>query len=340
MVKIRLAKLIKSIKSAAGRKNLSFFLLCLLISFLFWLFIKLSRENLMEYTYEVNVENVSSHYYLAPLSDNTIDVKYLATGAKFLSSGFYVKSSGIKVDFKQLKSKDTDTSDMQRFFITSGDLKQILSEGLDLNVEIYSISPDTLFFIGNKIVKKKCPVLFNSKLNYSSGYKLYGDIEIEPDSVVVTLPEHEANKVDYVICDYEHVAPVESSITFSAPLKLEPDIEYYEIKPDSVNVYVPVEKYTELEFEIPVYVFCDNKILKPQEFPQLRLLPGNVKVNNLVALKDFSDIEEEDFIVGIDCNDFLVEPKQSRLKIRVYKFPDNVIINHVEPEKVDYILLK
>lgn len=339
MVKIRLARLLKSIRSANGRKNLSIFFLCLFLSTIFWLFIKLSRQNVLEYNYSVNIENTPPDLQLTPYNEPTVNVKYNTTGAKFLFSGIIVKAGNIKLDFSNFDFRHE--ADTNFYFVTSNKIRKALSQRLDLDMDILSVSPDTLFYIGNSVVEKKCPVVIKNDLKFSAGYKLFGDIIIEPDSVLVRLPENEAEKIQNVAVNIPGNKPLDKNMEYKLPLKIEnSDIVYYDIIPDSVNIEIPIEKYTEFEFEVPLNVLCEDKLFKNNEYSSLKLLPGRVKISGLVALKDFSDIRAEDFVLVVDCKEFNNENRAARLTVIVHEVPDKVSVNEIFPRKVDYILLK
>ncbi|MBS4012772.1 MAG: hypothetical protein KGZ97_03285 [Bacteroidetes bacterium] len=338
-MKIRLKKLFNSLKSKDGKRALSVFIICLMCSFMFWLFIKLSRQNLIQYNYIVKITNISKDYFISPIGKSELQVKYRTTGVKFLFSGMYTTSDEIKIDFSQFLR--TRKSGETRFYITSQRIEQLLFADASNNLEVVSIWPDTLFFSAKRAVEKKVPVFFDkSKVEYSPGFKLYGDLIIEPDSVFVRLLESDAMKVDAAIADTKSIKGLEKNAILTLPLILDADVSRFEISPKSVNVAIAVEKYTEKSFDVDIAVLCNGEVYDIEDFPELRLLPAKVSVNVVVALKDYNNITPDMFVVAVDCNDFSPHPKTPRMSVSLISQPENIFLNSITPEKVDYLILK
>lgn len=338
-MKIRFKKLISSIRTPEGKRALSIFFVCLIFSSLAWLTIKLSRQNQVQYNYNVKVANVSRDYFISPIGNPELQIKYRATGAKFLFSGMYTMSDEIKIDFSQFLR--VSRSGETRFYITSQRIEQLLLADLGPTMEIISIWPDTLFYKARKAIEKKVPVYFDqSKIEFSQGFRLYGNVIVEPDSVFLRIPINDASKVDSVFVETNGIKGVEKDVILSLPLRIDAEVNRFEINPKNVNVAIPVEKYTELSIGVFISVFCDEEILDKENYPELRLLPEKVTINALVALKDYNNINPDMFFIAVDCADFLPKTKMPKLKVKLLKTPDNVIVNSISPESVDYILLK
>lgn len=338
-MKIRLKKLLSSIRRPEGKRALYIFLVCLIFSSMAWLTIKLSRQNQIQYNYSVKVANISRDYFISPVGNPELQVKYRATGAKFLFSGMYAMSDEIKIDFSQFLR--VSRSGETRFYITSQRIQQLLLADLGPSMEIISIWPDTLFYKARKAVEKKVPVYFDqSKIEFSQGFRIYGNVIVEPDSVFLRIPISDASKVDSVFVETQSIKGVEKDVILSLSLRLNDEVSRFEITPKNVNVAIPVEKYTELSVEVFINVFCDEEFFEKENYPELRLLPEKVTLNALVALKDYNSIKPDMFFIAVDCADFLSDTKTPKLKVKLLQTPSNVIVNAISPESVDYIILK
>ena len=336
---ISLKKPIQKFKSTEGKKKVSLFLICLLCSFVFWVFIKLSQESEASFQYTIEVSQLPEDQFFVPQQNADIDVKYLATGARFVFSGMIAKSGKLEIGHSNfLKLQGTDSS---KFFITSNRIEELLLVQTGPNVEIVSIWPDTVFFRSHQTTQKLVPVVFNDEnLSFQSGYKLYGDVEIEPDSVMINVPVYEAGKVNFAFVLNNKYKDLEKTRIFESHIMPDSKVSKFKFSPDHVRVTIPVEKFTELSLQADIHVICDEVIYELDDFDELRTMPSKVTVNALVALKDYSNIQAEMFVFTVNCNEFQGENKASKLSVLLNNYPGNIVINSYSPEKVDYILLK
>lgn len=339
-MKFRLKHILQLFKSNEGKKKVSLFLVCLLCSFLFWLFIKMSQTSIIEYNYIVKIENLPLDYFVESPVGKSVRVNLSSTGAGFLFSGMFFRPSELSIDFEKFKKIDIGP-DKQRFFLTSAAITKLLGNQITSNLEVVKVTPDTLFYYGQRATIKKLPVVLGStEISFKPGFNKYGNINIEPDSVLVKLTSVEAEKVDYVVTEHFEISQLDVNFYKNVSLMTNTDVIHFEIIPGQATVFIPVEKYTEKVFEVEIKILCNDEIIAPEEYAQLRMIPSKAMVNCKTALKDYTDITPDMFVLVVDCEDFIHEERANKLTVKLHDYPENIIINSVSPVNVDYILLK
>ena len=100
-----------------------------------------------------------------------------------------------------------------------------------------------------------------------------------------------------------------------------------------VKITIPVEKYTEAIINIPVKAMAGNPGIKIKTFPE------EITVTYLVALKDFNKIDQNMFKVSANPGP-LMHNSPRILKVKLIQYPPFVKITKIEPEMVEYVILK
>ena len=99
MIKIIRSKLIKSIKS----RRINIFLLFLVLSFMFLLLTKLTRDYTKTLTFAIEPENVKENYVILTDSTHKLDITLTTYGFKLLR--FYLSKPTVKVDLSEMDTK-------------------------------------------------------------------------------------------------------------------------------------------------------------------------------------------------------------------------------------------
>ena len=97
----------------------------------------------------------------------------------------------------------------------------------------------------------------------------------------------------------------------------------------AVRATVNVEKYTEMDVEVPIRV-ADSL--------RMRFFPETMTVKCLVAMKDYASVVPDDFSVTVDVRQLQVlEPL---LDLRLAAWPKTVKILSTRPDKVEYLIVQ
>ena len=96
-----------------------------------------------------------------------------------------------------------------------------------------------------------------------------------------------------------------------------------------VKAEVQVEKYTEMDIEVPIQATDSLK---------MRFFPETMSVKCLVAMRDYASITPESFKVAVDKQQ--LKAMQPLLDVSLASWPPTVQILSTRPDKVEYLIVQ
>jgi hypothetical protein len=136
------------------RKQLYVFLICLVLSIFLWLLVHLSREYFYTAEYKLNYTQIPWNMRLVSCSDSVIYLTIRLQGYEFFSEQFFrrkIRESDVNLRGLKLKINDDQ---MSGFMLTRG-IARSIAEQTSYPLEIFSTSPDTIFFTFEKKAPRK-----------------------------------------------------------------------------------------------------------------------------------------------------------------------------------------
>ncbi|MEX0966657.1 MAG: CdaR family protein [Bacteroidia bacterium] len=200
---------------------------------------------------------------------------------------------------------------------------------LSSDVEILTVSPDTIPVMMESLEQKTVPVLLLTDSIFPKQYGLSEEISVEPDSVVVSGPKSVVQEVEHVATKKISLQNLTRSTTRQVELEKfqEANIKY---STDQVQVYLPVEKLTEGKVEVPIDIIN----LAPED--SVSLIPQRTTITFQTALSNYSNIYPGRFQVTVDAA-AIDNSSRTQLKISVATKPPFTYNLRLKPEYVDYI---
>lgn len=317
-------------KDKKFRQRLSIFLVCLLISVIIWFTIKLSDNYDTVIEMPVTYINLPQNKILTFVSDTVLQVEILDQGSKLFRRIYVKESSPVLISLRFLPLYPN--GNVYQGIITPSLLINEIEREQQLLGKIISVSPDTIYFSFEAVKSKKLPVEADFDLTFEKQYKQYGSVLFSPDSVIVKGPE---NKVaDLESASLGQIKLELLSKNFDGEKTFPADSAYQNVTfiPSTIMYSIPVEKYTEAEMEIPI------KISNSQGM-NAKTYPDKIRVFYTVALKDYPNIEPEMINAVADLS-LINLAKDDRVKISLESYPSYIRINKIEPEKVEFIIIK
>ncbi|MFH0864710.1 MAG: hypothetical protein V1904_00845 [Bacteroidota bacterium] len=312
------------------RKKLYIFLFCFIVSSFIWLIIKLSDEYSEVHSYPLVYSNIPDGKVLINETDTVLTINLKSKGFRMLYNSMFFKSQTIVVDIAQILHKIKNSKN--GYFILTDDITQATGEQIHQQNNIISISPDTLLFSLVDKYSKKVQVKTMMNITYAQQFGLSDSMIVFPDSVLLNGPKEIIDSIQYITT----VAKTLGNVSSSQVLMLNfPDSKekLVSIKPGSVSVYVPVDKFTEAKAEVPVVISGSEKNLSVKTFPE------KVTVTYVVPLSKYNKIDAGRFSATADISK-AKSANAKKLKVEITKQPSFVRILKIEPEKIEYILLK
>ena len=314
----------KKMDTLKSNKKLRVFLLFLLLSFMFWTLIKLSREYISEVEFGLTYTDVPQNKLIQNEPSEKIKLTLKTSGFKLLRYGFKQKNleyTLTEIDRKSGTEYYSETSSNVNFLQA-----QLSAETVVLNAE-----PDTLFFdLG---VRKSKEVAVISEVNYEfkTGFNFVQPVEIDPKMVTISGPEKVIDTIREVFT--ENITLQDLSTSFSQKVGVLAPNDAVELSEKEISVIGEVDKITDGSFSIPFEV-----INLPRNY-LISTYPKEVKVVFQVALKDFNKIPENSFRVQCDYKqsednnlDYLIP--------QVVEKPEIIFDVKVIPNKIEFLIKK
>ncbi|MCF8298542.1 MAG: YbbR-like domain-containing protein [Saprospiraceae bacterium] len=313
-------------------ERFSVFAICLLFAVLIWILIKLSEEHTSTIEYPIEYSGFSTNKVMVDKSDSTITLTVKSHGFKLISVKYFQKRSPIIVDFNKLKLKKKSEHCYSSYIVTSQILSKISSQ-LKYSTELLSISPDTLFIELEDLVQKKLAVKPKLNVKFAKQHHLYTPIKYSPDSVIVSGPFSVISKLKYLQTETLKLENLKDDKSLELKIQNPLNNSILSLSHTKVKVELDVEEFTEANFDIALNYVSGKEDLRIKTFPE------KVNVVFMVALKDYKKINKTMFLAVVNCDDISIE-ENNRLKVMLTEFPENVKISRIEPEAVEYIILK
>ncbi len=311
------------------RNHLYIFLLCLGISIFIWLMIKLSSDYYSTLTYHVDYVNIPDNNLLAPNADSTITMNIEAQGFKLFSLKYLKRNPKIEIDLQKTNIHKNRYS--YGFYVLTSSLRNKLEQELKLTDESFSIYPDTLSFVLEQLTSKKLPVRSEISFTLKKQHQIKGTIHIQPDSILISGIPSIVDTLNYVSTEVIELGEINSSKSLKLALKKFGRDKKIKLLRDSVNIEIPVVKYTEASMMIP--------IRKPEDMSrEVKFFPSQVEVVFLVTLPDYDKVNAGMFTAEV--SEINEDKAGNTLEVSMSHTPNFVKVVKIKPEKVEYIILK
>ena len=317
-----------SVRKKAGiRRNAFIFFICFLISAFIWLLIKISRNYSQSFQYTIEYKGLPNDKVVANNVDSIFTIGIQEKGFRMLLHELSSERLSLMVDVSR-KLHLAKNNFNSYFLLTSEIIPQLNAQLASTSSTVISISPDTVWFMFDRISEKKVRVVPQIDLSFEKQYNLSHDIIFYPESVVVKGPRKFVDTLKHISTVPRVFKKLRTSKMIS--MKFAEIYKNYKLSivPDYIKAYIPVEKYTESSVEVPVNV--ENK---PTGY-NIKTLPEKVKITFLVGLKDFKNVKPEMFNIVAKYN----ESQALKMKVEIAKQPDFVKITKITPDKVEFIL--
>lgn len=204
---------------------------------------------------------------------------------------------------------------------------ETVAEQLGINVSDITMNESKIYFNMDLLQSKLVPVEFQSDIKTQRQYDVYGIPTLDPASVTIFGPKEVIDTVKTVKTELLSKINVSQNFAETVPLDLLDGQIRSNVK--EVKVEVTVEKYTEMDVEVPIKVADSLKV---------RFFPETMSVKCLVAMKDYASITPNDFGVAVDMKQ--LEAMQPLLDVRLSVWPQYVRILSTHPDKAEYLIVQ
>lgn len=311
----------KALKGSTKRK-IKVFAVLLTCSFLAWLISQLSESYTDQITFKLNYVNVPDSLLLMNASQENVTLTVRGNGWKFLGSKF--SSGTLDIDLGKV------SLNKNRFFLRERDYVEQLSSAIPEAMSIVRVNSDTLFFDFSRLVSKKVPVVPALELNLAQNFLLEKELEIIPDSIVLTGPEQELDTLKEIMTESIELGEVSESFTRTLQLVRPETLQQTRLSQGEVQLSAEVFRFSEKIIEVPV------QVINLPEGTQIRTFPNTVEVLCKARLERLKEISASDFRAEADLEE--VQDNSAFLAVRLVHQPDGVPSIQLLQRQVEYIL--
>ncbi|HFU75001.1 MAG TPA: hypothetical protein ENK66_02015 [Arcobacter sp.] len=297
-----------------NKKAIISFLPFVALAMLFWISSIMTKDATYSKDIFVKIQTDKDHIILDTELYKT-NVTLSGTGLKFISISSFDKNNPLLVN---IQPKDNLLTVEK---IINSLHKEVDSKDIKIEKVVF---PDTRIKIEKKI-SKNIGIRFNGLISFEKMYGYKSNPFFKPDQVTVSGPESVVKEIEYWRNEYKEFKNLKSSIKEQIRLE-KPHNNKITITPETVELNIPVEEYTEKKLDIPVKIngIGDKNI---------DIVPRNIKISILTGVSKYDHVNVNDFVASVYINpDSLVE---GSFPVSIIKKPSNVTIQYIQPDYVE-----
>lgn len=312
------------------RQRLYVFIVCLFISVIIWITVKLSNEYTVIVEMPVRFTQLPKNMTLTSVSDSLLRIEVTEKGSVLFRYLYANKQRYASISLK-FTPFYPDNGGFHALVVPSLYINDIEREH-GLSGKIGSIGPDTIYLSSEREKSRMVPVTALYDLTYEKHFQGYGNVIFEPDCVMVKGPGRLIDRLDSVSLGVIRSHNLNQNLTVVQRFPKDSAYRLFSFSPSDISVTLPVEKYTEAEKEVPIRLINTDNL-------KIKTFPDRVKVIYTVALKDYARVEPEMITVVADFAG--IKPlHDNKVKVRLENAPAFIRVNKLEPEKVEFIIVK
>ena len=319
-------RITKSFIKRSTTKKQHVLIVFLLASTLFWFLTKLSKEYETIVVYNVDYQNLPSSKLFQNNPDKQIALIVKGTGFKLLREE--MKGAPLKMNLRNVVSNGGYS-----YYLLSKSKESQIQNQLDKNSKLIGFEKDTLFFELGFNKRKKIPVISNLDLRFKSGYNVANKVFLVPDSIEVSGPEIQVDKINNINSESLKLMNVVEDVYKEISLVKPKELDKLNYSTEKVQVVAEVEKFTEDSFEVPF------KIEGLPVNTRITTYPNTIKVVFQVGLSNYKKIAASDFKVICD---YKIPNGQNKhyLVPKLIEKPSLVSSIRLVPDRIEYLIQK
>ena len=330
---IRLKTFFASDKASFKSRIVVYFVFVIL-AFVLWFYRALDDTFIANISYSVRYQNLPQNKILLSTPPARVSLRVKGNGYTLISNKLKVKKPlDFNVNSFLLYSQ---TYDSMSVYILSRYAREDLTNELNsknTDLEIVSIAPDSIFFSFARTKAKKVPVrpiIIDNGYMLAKQHTINGLVTCEPSHVELVGPSSIIDTIQFI--ETIEITPTELTDTLIKKVRLK---QYSQVKipVEKVSIKIPVDRFTEIGYEIPI------RAKNVPDSINTKLFPRAAKVNFNVSLSYIDQISESDFKLYVDFKDIIDKSGQvtNRLHVKIDSTPSYIQSLRIYPSRVEYI---
>lgn len=318
---------LRKIFSPQGKHKIVVYMTCLALSVFLWFLNSLEKKYTERIIVPVQYVNVPKNKQFSRPLPRELEMTVDAPGYTILQYKIGLIFSPLLLDVGQLTNNYLENKYISRYDVSTINHKESIARQISNDLQIISIYPDSLYFDVSPLSDRKIKVKPKLKLTFYKEFASKQTPFTSPDSVWVHGPKNILDTIKAIPTKEYEFRNISHNLLREVKLDLPSGLS---CKIKKVLVNIPVEQYTEADFEIPV------NIINAPDSISIKLFPSKVKVSCRIGLGEYSNITKNNFKAYINFSPKLLS--MSKLPVLLGRYPEAVLSADYFPKEVEYVI--
>lgn len=305
-----------------NKRSIFTFLIFLVISTAAWFLVKLSEDYVTQTTFRLQMEEVPADKWVSS-DEQSVKMSLNIDGFHTLRYKM-IRDRFVSIPLNEVSYR---LENGNTYSFSSQYVAEKVAEKLGINASDITMNDAKIYFTMDALKSKVVPIVLHSDITTARQYDIYGIPMLDPSSVTIYGPQEVIDTIKTVKTEPLIMNNVSQPFDVTVPLDLLDGKLRSNVK--EVKAEVQVEKYTEMDIEVPIQATDSLK---------MRFFPETMSVKCLVAMRDYASITPESFKVAVDKQQ--LKAMQPLLDVSLASWPPTVQILSTRPDKVEYLIVQ
>lgn len=312
----------KAYFSGMNWRNTLLFLLFLILAAIFWMM--LFFQNDIEATYKIPVKysNVPNDVVFDHPLPQDIEIRVGDKGSEIFRYTFLLRDS-LDIDVQKYHNERVNN-------LQGTELMQLIRQKLFKSSTLTAYYPSHISLDVSKLHQKTLQVVFDGEIATGRSNLIADEYTIEPKTVIAYGSKTQLEEIENAPTEYSLFNNLKATSLFQVNIK---PVEGVKFVPKAVDIYIPINEYTERKFEIPITV-----INVPSGI-DVKFFPSSTDVSFSVTLEDYKRISQDDFAIVLDYNSFY-KNENGRVELSLTTEPESIRNAKLSTQSVEFLLEK
>ncbi len=305
------------------------FLVCVLISTLYWIVTILGNTYETNMNIEVTYQNQPKNKIILSELPNDINAHISGSGYSLLFYSLGLVTPEVKIDLSKIQMNKSESSSTVNY----SNFKQSIEAQLGSRIHLLSLTPSNIEIITDNITEKLVKIEPVFEFSDNKQFQLSELIQIEPQKIKISGPKSIVDTIQEIPTELVRIQNNQPAKEIE--VKIDPIFmksKKLMTEDPSIKIRAKIDKYTEYTLKVPVMITnIPNDI-------EISVFPNQVEIKFMISIGKLSMLKKEDFLVLVDCSELNIQYK--KLKVNIEKYPPFVTSISINPAKVEYVLRK
>lgn len=295
-----------------------------------WLVSSMSEPKVFREHYRLCFDGIDTARYAVTAIDSSLTLDIRSNGFQAFRRGLN-RNKAIHIDVAR-KIDEKKADDIQLSLLTD-EYTDIIRKQLDMRgvSDVKPVANMLHVKLAQRQSKAFVPEIDNVGFQFDAMVGLCGKPQVRPDTVYLYGSQASLDKIDAVRAEPQTIKNIRISGKYRVQLAKEwqkfPDVHP---STQTVDIYIPVETFTEKSVSVPVNYSTDKN------YKRVQIYPASVTVKCLVPQNKYAAINSDNFSVTAR----LVSDSSNYLTPVVTSFPSDVRIKSISPQQLQFIIIK